>query len=152
MSEVATGGHHTAAYKATYEAEEHVSGWTGWVGFAGFIMIVTGMLNILNGLVGIYRSSFYVVANHSSHLLVFPNVRTWAWINLIAGAIVLLAGISLFSGSMWARAVAVLLSIIAIIVNLVSISLYPVWSVIAITLSVLVLYSVLVHGGELKHE
>jgi hypothetical protein len=148
MSEIATRGHH-ATYDE-YEAAEHATGWTGWVGFGGFMMILTGMLHIINGLVGLYRSSFYVVTNHSSQVLVFSNVRTWAWVSLIAGIIVALAGFSLFSGTTWSRVVAVLLSMAVVAVNLVSMALYPIWSIIAIAMAVMVMYAVIVHGGELR--
>jgi hypothetical protein len=150
MADVATRGHRTAAYDADY-ADEHVSGWTSWVGFAGFMMIVLGMLHIIDGLVGIFRSSFYLVSDNAAQVVVFPNVKTWAWVNLIAGIIVTLAGFSLFNGSRWARLVAVLLSVVVIAVNLLSISLYPIWSVIAIALSTLIIYAVTVHGDELRH-
>jgi hypothetical protein len=133
------------------DEEEHIStGWVGWIGFAGFMMILSGIFQAIAGLVGIFKDSFYLVSNNSNQLLVIQNVHTWGWINLIVGTIVLLAGISLFSGSTWARAIAVLLAMGSAIVNLVSITLYPLWSIIAITLSVLVVYAVIVHGSELK--
>ncbi|HET9174188.1 MAG TPA: hypothetical protein VFN56_02800 [Candidatus Saccharimonadales bacterium] len=151
MSQIATHGQQARTYDTEYESE-HVSGWTGWVGFAAVMMVVTGVLHIINGFVGLYRSSFYLVTDNSSHLLVFSNVRAWAWFNLIAGIIVTLAGISLFSGRMWARIVAVILAVVAIAVNLLAITLYPVWSIIAIALSILVIYAVTVHAGELSHD
>jgi hypothetical protein len=152
MADAATRGHRSATYDtANYDAADHVSGWTSWVGFGGFMMIATGMLHVIDGLIGIFRSSFYLVSNNSSQLVVFQNVKTWAWINLIAGAIVMLAGFSLFSGTTWSRIIAVMLAFVSIAINLLAISLYPIWSIIAIALAVLVIYAVTVHGGELRH-
>ena len=148
MSEVAT--RHHAAY-GEYESAEHVSGWTGWLGFGGFMMILTGTLHFIDGLVGLSRSTFYAIGDNSSQLLIFNNVKTWAWVNLIAGAIVALAGLSLFSGTTWSRVVAVLLSMAAIIINLFTVALYPLWSIIAIFMAIMVIYAVTVHGGELRH-
>jgi hypothetical protein len=127
-----------------------VSGWVGWIGFAGFMMILSGIFQAIAGLVGIFRDSFYLVSDNSNQLLLIHNVHTWGWVNLLIGTIVLLAGISLFSGSTWSRVIAVLMAMAAAVANLVSITLYPVWSVIAITLSVLVIYAVIVHGSELR--
>jgi hypothetical protein len=152
MANVATRGNRSATYDdAAYDTADHVSGWTSWVGFAGFMMIATGMLHVIDGLIGIFRSSFYLVSNNSSQLVVFQNVKTWAWINLIAGAIVMLAGFSLFSGTTWSRIIAVMLAFVSIAINLLAISLYPIWSIIAIALAVLVIYAVTVHGDELRH-
>src|ERR1700760_4819249 len=106
MSEVATR-HHAGTYAAHYEAEDQVSGWVGWVGFAGFVMILSGIFQAISGLVGIFRGSFYLVANGSNQLLVVQNVHTWGWINLIIGAVVVLGGMSLFSGTTWSRVLAV---------------------------------------------
>jgi hypothetical protein len=143
MSHAVTHGVHSRTYNDRYaeEREAHeASGWVGWIGFAGFMMILSGMFQAIAGLVGIFRDTFFLVQNNSNQLLLIHNVQTWGWVNLIIGTVVLLAGISLFSGSTWSRVVAVLLAI----------TLYPVWSIIAITLSVLVIYAIIVHGNELR--
>lgn len=153
MSEVATKGVHHVPYgytKAESEPRQEATGWVGWVSFGGFMMILSGILQALAGLVGIFRDTFFLVSDNSSHLLVIQNIHTWGWVNLIIGAIVLLAGFALFSGTTWARVVAVMVAMLAIFANLVTITLYPLWSIIAITLAVLVMYAVIVHGGELR--
>src|SRR5206468_11619825 len=102
------------------------------------MMMLSGIFQAISGLVGIFSQSFFAVTNTSNQLLVIHDVHTWGWVNLIIGAVVLAAGISLFSGSTWARIIAVTLAMFSAIANLVSISLYPVWSVIVMTISVLV--------------
>jgi hypothetical protein len=154
MSHTATREVHPAAYDGSYveERDEHVTGWVGWVGFAGFMMMLGGIFQAISGLVGIFNDSFFAVTNASNQLLVIHDVQTWGWFNLIMGSIIVAAGIALFSGSMWARVLAVTLAMFSAVANLVSISLYPVWSVICLTISVLVIYAVVVHGSELKEE
>jgi hypothetical protein len=148
MSEVARKHVQDMAYMDEYEDETEVTGWVGWVGFAGFMMILSGIFQAIAGLVGIFQDKFYVV--NSNQLLVINNISTWGWVNLIFGSIVLLAGIALFSGATWARVLAVMFAMGSAVVNLVGLSLYPVWSLTCIVLSVLVIYAVMVHGGELK--
>jgi hypothetical protein len=46
----------------------------------------------------------------------------------------------------------VLVAMSAAVTNLVGMSLYPVWSVIGVLLSVLVIYAVIVHGGEMRER
>jgi hypothetical protein len=152
MSQAVTRGAHPASYDERYleEGEHMATGWVGWVGFAGFMMILSGIFQAIAGLVGIFRDTFFLVSNNSSQLLLIHDIRTWGWVNLIIGTIVLLAGISLFSGSTWSRVIAVLMAMGAAIANIVSITLYPLWSIIAITLSVLVVYAIIVHGSELR--
>ena len=152
MSAVAQRSTHNVGYSDYEEGEQHVSGWAGWVEFGGVVMILSGIFQAIAGLVGIFRQTFYVVNNGSSQLLVVNNVRTWGWINLIVGVVVILAGISLFSGTTWSRVLAVILDSGAAIVNLVNMPLYPLWSIVCLTLSVLVIYAVIAHGGELREE
>jgi hypothetical protein len=153
MSEIAQRSqHHVAYHDYDNVSEHHASSWVGWIGFGGVVMILSGVLQAIAGLVGIFRSTFYVVGNNSNQLLVVHNTHTWGWVNLIVGLVVLLAGIALFSGSTWARVVAVLFAAGAIIVNMASMPLYPLWSILTIALAVLVIYAVIVHGSELEGE
>jgi len=152
MSEVAKGVHNVPYDYADAEEHGEITGWAGWVGFAGLMMILSGIFQVIAGLVGIFRDTFYLIADNSNQLLVIQNIHTWGWVNLIVGAIVILAGISLFSGTTWSRVIAVLMAMGAAITNLVAMSLYPVWSIIGITLSVLVIYAVIVHGRELREQ
>jgi hypothetical protein len=155
MSHTATRRVHPANYDERYADEreaQDVTGWVGWVGFAGFMMMLGGIFQAISGLVGIFNDAFFAVANSANQLLVIHDVQTWGWFNLIMGSIIVAAGLSLFSGSTWSRVVAVTLAMFSAIANLVSISLYPVWSVICLTISILVIYAVIVHGSELREE
>jgi len=150
MSKVAvTKGTHYVAYDDTETAHEHeVTGWVGWVAFGGFLMILAGMFQAIAGLVALFQQSFYTVA--PNQIILIHNIHTWGWVNLIIGAVVFLAGFALFTGATWARVLGVLFAMSYAVANLVAISLYPVWSIIGITLAVLVMYALIVHGGELK--
>jgi hypothetical protein len=149
MSQIAERRPHNVAYEDRYVAEdEHVTGWVGWIGFAGVMMVLGGMFQAIAGLVAIFQENFFAVS--TNQLLVIHNVHRWGWANLIIGSIVILAGISLFSGATWSRFVAVMLAMFSAVANLVAISLYPVWSILCITISILVIYAVVVHGSELR--
>lgn len=149
MSQVASRGmHHT--YDSQAETNEPIAtGWVGWIGFAGIMMILSGVIQAIAGVVEIFNQSFVAVSS-SNQILVLQNVQSWGWVNLIVGAVVFLAGLSLFSGVTWARVIAVVIAAASAISNILSISLYPFWSLIGLTLSVLVIYAVIVHGEELK--
>ncbi len=124
------------------------SGWVGWGYFAAFMMMFLGILQGITGLVGIFKDSYYVVAQSS--LLVF-DFTTWGWINLVIGLVVFFAGLELLrSGAAWARVIAVILAGISLIANITFIQAYPLWSIIMGTIDVLVIYALTVHGNELE--
>ncbi len=125
------------------------SAWTGWVFFAGFMMILSGFFQSIAGLTSLLKPTWY--ATTANHLLIF-NYTAWGWFDLIVGVIVLLAGFSLLHGSGWARFVAVVMAIISALGALASISAYPIWSVLIIVVSILVIHAVTVHGNELNDE
>src|SRR4051794_1895709 len=130
------------------QSEQPITGWVGWVFFAGVMMVTMGAIHAIEGLVAIFRPSYFLVTEN--RLIVSSSYTGWGWVQLIAGIVVALAGIALFSGRMWARATAVVVAGLSVLVNLLFVSAYPWWSLTAIAVGVLVIYSVTVHGAEAK--
>ena len=86
----------------------------------------------------------------SSGLLVEADDTAWGWFHLFLGVLVPVCGFDVHSGHPAARAVGVVLAVLSALVNLVYLEAYPVWGAIAITIDVLVIYALTVHGGELR--
>jgi hypothetical protein len=123
------------------------TGWVGWIFFAGFMMILVGSLNLIYGLVALFNDEWVVWGNRGSVLL---DITAWGWIHAALGAIVILAGIGIMTGNLAARIVAVIVVGVSLIVNFAAIPVYPVWSLVAIAIELLVLWALIVHGRELK--
>jgi hypothetical protein len=122
--------------------------WVGWVVFAGVMMMLVGVFQAIDGLVAIFRDTYYVVG--SSHLVISVNYTTWGWIHLLLGVLVAVAGFAVLRGALWARIIGVALASLSALANLLFLAAYPVWSIIVIALDVLVIFALIVHGGELK--
>ena len=134
----------------TEETYAAPTAWSGWVVFGGVMLIMMGAFQIIEGLVALFDDGFYLVGR--SGLVVNVNYNTWGWTHLIIGVVGILAGLGLLVGNMAARVVGVVIAFLSAIVNLAFISAYPVWSTIMITLDVIVIYAIIVHGRELKDE
>lgn len=132
------------------QSEQPVTGWVGWVFFAGVMMVTIGVIHALEGVVAIFRPAYFLVTD--DRLVVSASYTGWGWVQLIAGIVVALAGVALFSGSTWARATAVVVASLSAILNLVFVAAYPWWSLTAIAVDVLVIYAVTVHGAEAKQR
>lgn len=124
-----------------------VTGWAGWIYFAGFLMIVMGILQSIAGLTALLKNSYFLVRNDA--LVVF-DYTTWGWIHLLLGIVILMAGTAVINGRTWGRVVAVILAIVSVIANFVFIQAYPIWSIIAITIDILIIYAITVHGTEVE--
>lgn len=121
------------------------TGWVGWVWFAGIMLITIGLMDVFQGLIALFNDTF-AVAVEEGVLLV--DLTQWGWIHVILGAVLILTGIGVLGGNMWARVVGVIVVILNLLAQLTVIGVYPWWAVIVIILDVLVIYALVVHGRE----
>lgn len=129
-----------------YRTESTV-GWTGLMVFAATMMIIGGMLNAIYGLVAIVNDTWLVFTNTSVLLL---DISAWGWFHLILGIALMVAGFGVMVGNTAARVVGVIVASLHIVVNFALMPLYPLWSITIIALSILVIWALTAHGGELK--
>jgi uncharacterized membrane protein len=122
--------------------------WAGWVVFAAIMMILLGAFQAIEGLVAIFDKGYYLVGPEG--LVVNVDYTAWGWVHLILGVAAVAAGFGLIAGNMAARVVGVVVAVLSAILNLAFLAAYPVWSTIVITLDVIVIYAIVVHGRELK--
>ena len=128
------------------DQQREPSGWAiGWITFAAFMMIMIGAFHVIAGLVAIIDDNFYVTTKN--YVLQF-DTTTWGWIHLLVGILVGLAGISLFSGAIWARTVGVILALISAIAGFAWLPYYPVWGIIIIATAVSVVWALTAHGRD----
>jgi hypothetical protein len=148
MTEFGTARPDIASTRGTYDNDREPSAWTGWVIFAAFMMFLVGSFQVIQGLVALFDDGFYVV--REGGLVVDVNYNVWGTAHLLLGVLLMLCGAGVLAGNIAARAVGVILAALSALANMAFISAYPVWSIIIITVDVLVIYALTVHGGELR--
>lgn len=146
MSQHAEAGHVTAPTTAT----RGTSGWVGWIAFAGTMMVMLGGFHIIQGLVALFKDEYYLVG--PAGLVVNVDFTAWGWAHIIGGAVLLVAGLCVFAGQVWARTVGVVAALLSAIVNVSFLAAYPLWSMTMIALDVVVILALTVHGSEIKPE
>ncbi len=124
------------------------TGWVGWVLFAGIMLFMVGTFQAIAGLVALFNHDYYLVT--ASKLVVHMNFTAWGWIHLVLGVVALFAGYGVMVGQMWARVFGIAVAFLSAVANLMFIGAYPVWGAIMITVDVLVIYALAVHGREAK--
>ena len=92
-------------------------------------------------------SAYFVAAEGG--LAVF-DLQGWGWWHIITGVLLIFTAIALFTGATWARVVAVILVALNALGQLFLLPVQPWWSLIVLTLDILVIYALTVHGRELK--
>lgn len=132
-----------------HAAATEQTGWVGWVVFGACMMVMLGVFHAIAGLVALFNESYYLVP--SQDLVVSVSYDSWGWAHLIGGLVVLAVGAGLFTGATWARVLGVGVAMLSAFVNLVFLAAYPVWSIMMVTLAVLVIYAITAHGAEIKN-
>jgi hypothetical protein len=122
--------------------------WVGWVAFAGIVLATTGILNILQGLIAVFNDDYYRPADSGPVATV--DYATWGWVLFGLGVVLVVTGYGVVFGRTWADVVGVILATGDAVLNFAFVSAYPIWSITAITLDVIVIYAVAVHGREAK--
>ena len=126
------------------------TGWVGWIMFASVMMVLVGTFQAIAGLVALFNDEYYVVTRND--LVVSVDYTTWGWVHLLLGIVVAAAGLGLAVGQTWARVVGIIVALLSAIVNLTFLAASPVWCTIMITIDVLVIWALTVHGGETRAE
>ena len=121
----------------------------GTTATAGLLLVLVGFFHIVQGIVDLTNNDFYVVTQN----WVFRfSVTTWGWLHLLGGIVVLLAGIGLFTGSVVARTVAVIVAMISIILSFLWLPYYPWWSVLIIAFDFVVIWALTLHGRDIVSD
>jgi hypothetical protein len=113
-------------------------------------MILVGSFQAIDGLIALFKDELYVV--RPDGLVVNVDYTAWGWVHLLLGLVLIAAGAAVFSGRIWGRTIGVVAAIISAVVNFAFIPAYPVWSLLIITVDVLVIYALIAHGGELRNS
>ena len=131
-----TGGRH---------AEGHGS---GLVLFASVLLVILGCFNLIYGIAAIANSHVFTANAH----YVFGDLRTWGWITLILGAVLLLAAAGVLAGNQLARWFAVAVLGLNAIDQMFFIPAYPFWSLMIIAVDVVALYGLCAYGSRANVE
>ncbi len=131
----------------TPTAPTEATGWTGWVSFAAFMMMLSGALSGIVGFLAVINNNWTMWNNNG---VPFGSPYGWGWWSMFVGLVVFSIGAALLRGSMFARVVAVFVAAGSLISHFVSLNVAPLWSITVITIDILVIWAVMVHGKEMK--
>ena len=106
---------------------------------AATLMMLVGGFQALQGLVAIIDDDVFTVRATYTYDL---DVTAWGWGHLILGAILVVSGFFLRSGSATAGGVAIGLAGMSAIANFAFVPYYPFWSMLIIAIDVLVIWAI----------
>lgn len=78
--------------------------------YAGIFLAISGGTSIVQGVIALVNDTYFTVSRQS---IFESDPETWGWVQLISGAVVLVAGLAVLRRAPWARPVAVTLAAIS---------------------------------------
>ena len=120
---------------------------SSWWTFAGVMVLIGGFLNAFDGLVAITQSR-YIERNIGGSLPITNDVKTWGWVALVIGVIMVLAAMGIFAGATWARIVGIGVAAVNLMFQFAYLGHYPFWSFTMIVIDILVIYGLAGHRTE----
>jgi hypothetical protein len=130
--------------------EAYSSAWGGWVIFAAAVMFTVGAIDIIQGIAALAKDEVYLVAE--SGLLVTTDYTAWGWTLIIWGIVLLLGAAALFSLKSWGRWFAFAVVLVNSIIQIAWFPAYPLWSLVALSLDVVVLVALAARWDEAKMD
>ncbi|MEU0717787.1 hypothetical protein ABZ498_11465 [Streptomyces lavendulocolor] len=118
---------------------------TGLTAFAAVMLFVAGVLAVFRSIMALAEDDIFVTT--PDYVFAF-DLTTWGWIHLVLGAIAMVVGLGLLRISTWARVAGVVVAGLVIMSNFLSLPYYPVWSMVMIALSGLVIWALCVVRGD----
>ncbi|MFD8257951.1 DUF7144 family membrane protein [Streptomyces griseoluteus] len=106
--------------------------------FAGVLMLVNGILHIFQGISAIALDDVYARIDAYVYKI---DLTGWGWILLVAGVIVVAAGIGVLMGAAWARLVGIVIVSLGLILQFLFLPYAPLWSLITIALDFFIIWA-----------
>jgi hypothetical protein len=119
--------------------------WAGWITFAGVMLLLIGGFNLINGLAFVIDQEQPFLTPQGAVLF---DASTWGWFYLGIGLVQIAAGVGLFSRRFWAVLLAIVFVTLNALAQMAFLPAYPVGATVILVLDVVVLWALVVHGGD----
>jgi hypothetical protein len=129
----------TASAPRPFEPGLEEATWSfGVVTFAAVTLVTVSIFQILQAIAAIARDEVFVTGINYAYAI---DVSTWGWIHLGLGVIALAVGLGLLADMTWARVAGIVVAVLVALANFAWLPYYPLWSMLVIAFSVLVIWA-----------
>ena len=106
---------------------------------AGALMLTSAILTFLVGVFALAANDLVVSGPGYEYTF---QLSGWGWANILTGMVLAAVAIALFVSAQWARAAAIIVTCLAIVVTFLWMPYYPTGSVVLIALDIVVIWAV----------
>jgi hypothetical protein len=105
-------------------------------------MVVGGSFHAIQGLAALINDDFFVNVQGYAYDI---DITSWGWLHLGVGIVVALTGLTLLSGAIWARLIALFIVVVSAIINFIYIPYQPLWSIILLVIDGAIIWALLTY-------
>lgn len=124
------------------------SAWVGWIAFAAVCLSLLGAFHVVQGVAALVDPDYFPVAGHGP--ITDISLTAWGWLHLLGGVVLIVAGLCVFAGQTWARAVGVLVVVVSLVGDFAFVGAYPILSLMMIAIGIVIILALTVHGSDIK--
>jgi hypothetical protein len=110
----------------------------GVVTFAAVTLFTLSVFQILQAIAAIAEDEVFVTGINYAYAI---DVSAWGWIHLVLGIIGVTVGLGLLADQTWARVAGLVVAVLVALANFAWLPHYPLWSLLIIAFSVLVIWA-----------
>lgn len=124
---------------------------SGWLTFSAVVLILAGIMRVIDA---IWAFGYHgTIPNNLQGALLGHSLKTYGWVWLVTGVILIAAGILVMGPSdkpsaEVSRWIGIIAAALAAIAAMFVIPYYPVWSLIYIAIAVMVIYGLSAHFSD----
>ena len=119
---------------------------TGWLLFSSIVLITAGIMRVFDAFWAFDKDD--EIGENLQVLLFDDNLAAYGWLWLIVGVLLIAAGFGVGTGSEWARWFGIVMAAFGAITSFLWIYQYPIWSLLATLICLLVIYGLASYGGR----
>jgi hypothetical protein len=106
---------------------------------AAIIMVTVGIVQLFQGIAAVDEDELFVQGQEYTFKFDFT---TWGWVHIVLGVVMIVVGVALITGAMWARVLGIVIAALSILANFLWLPYYPGWSLVIIALDVVVIWAI----------
>jgi hypothetical protein len=128
------------------DSQRYANRGTGWVTFAAVILMFAGIMRFIDAIWAFRYDG--AVPDGLQDALFGDSLTTYAWVYVIVGIVLVLAGIGVSQGGHFSRWIGVIAAVIGGLSAVPWLPYYPIWSLVYITIAIMVMYALIAYGGQ----
>jgi hypothetical protein len=112
--------------------------------FAAYMLVLASLAHLAQWIIALFRSTFYV----PSATYLFGDVRTWGWIQLAIGLVMVAAAVGILDVQEWGRWLGIGIAIVSVLAQLFFVNASPWQAVVVIGIDIVIIYALTRYGVE----